>query len=182
MWPCRLAALLGLALTAVAPLARAEEPRAAVATAPEPQAQTNWYGWQILLADALSVGLVYAGGTHDQGAVVVAGLGAYGLGGPVVHLGHGRDGLAVASIGLRGGLPILGGVIGFFADTSSLTRAAGIAIGVIAGAATASALDISLLAREAVPVAKQPAVSAFSVTPALAVGKQQTVVGAAGTF
>jgi hypothetical protein len=47
-----------------------------------------------------------------QTAAFFAGVGAYGLGAPLVHLGHGSGRKAAASLGLRFGLPVGGAIVG----------------------------------------------------------------------
>jgi hypothetical protein len=73
--------------------------------APAVQART-WYGYQIMLADAASIGLGLAVNSPE---VVIVGY----LGAPLVLHGiHGRLGWAIASLMMRGILPILGIAIG----------------------------------------------------------------------
>jgi hypothetical protein len=69
------------------------------------QAERQWYGWQILAADAAS--WMLAGGISPVFALGVAGSGA------AVHLAHGQGGRrAAASVALRAGGLVAGGVIG----------------------------------------------------------------------
>ena len=81
-------------------------------------AEVSWYGWQTLLSDAASGSVMLTGATllkdHDglSTAVVVSGLMGYELGAPVVHILHHQRGHAPASLGLRLGLPLLGGLAG----------------------------------------------------------------------
>ena len=80
-------------------------PRAAPPPAPETRL-TSWYGYQIIIADAASLGL---GLLADSPHVLAAGY----LAGPIIiHALHGRPGLAVGSPMLRVFLPLLGVAIG----------------------------------------------------------------------
>ncbi len=71
--------------------------------APPPQdlREARWYGWQVMLADAASVGLIYAGAKRDDGTLMALGVaGALTLP-PLIHLAHGGEGDAVKSFAVR---------------------------------------------------------------------------------
>ena len=73
----------------------------------------RWYGDQSLVVDGTAVGVTLIGGGVVLGTAgditgLVVGAGTIGLGGltyligsPIVHLAHGRGGIAGASLGLR---------------------------------------------------------------------------------
>jgi hypothetical protein len=84
---------------------------------------TRWYGYQLLLADALSVGLIYAGAGSDTGALATAGVGGMFLGAPIVHAVQGEPGRAFGSLGLRLAMPLAGAAIAMWAyDRSNRDR------------------------------------------------------------
>jgi hypothetical protein len=89
-------------------------PPSSVAVTPPPleaprEAETEpSYRWQIAVADASSLALLFT--VTDRGALG-GGL-LYLLGGPVIHLAHGEAGRAVGSLGLRVALPIAGAFVG----------------------------------------------------------------------
>jgi len=64
----------------------------------------RWYGWQIAAADAGTV--LCAVATRSKICAV-----PFVLSGPIVHLAHDRPGLALASLGLRGVLPVMGALM-----------------------------------------------------------------------
>lgn len=82
--------------------------------APESTAR-NWYGWEIVAADATSgLAVAVAAGILrvDIGeAILIGGIG-YLVGGPIVHLANGEGGGAARSLGLRLLLPVAVGALG----------------------------------------------------------------------
>ena len=87
---CRIAFIA--ALMATAATARAED------GAPP---QTRWYGWQIMLADAAGIALIFAGAKGDNAAVATAGVSVLVLGSPLIHLAHHAPGDAATSLLVR---------------------------------------------------------------------------------
>jgi hypothetical protein len=79
-----------------------------------------------------------------------AALAVYGLGAPVVHVAHGRYGVALGSLGLRVGLPVLGGLVTWKMAGCAGGDLCGLAAipGAVFGAASAIAIDASALAWE----------------------------------
>jgi hypothetical protein len=76
---------------------------------PAPEVDTQWYGWQTLIADGVSLATL-VGGAFSETLVVPSAffaLGGYALGGPAVHWSHGHVGRGFLSMGLR-----LGGMLG----------------------------------------------------------------------
>ena len=82
------------------------EPESTTA-APAVETEPHWYGGRILVADALALGLGYAAvqGTDSESMMLLA-LGSFVVTPAVMHLQHGRPARALASAGLRLGLPL----------------------------------------------------------------------------
>jgi len=107
------------------------------------------------LASATSIGLFLAGdalesqGTPIPDAMMAAGAISTPMVGPIVHMRHHRYGRALASLGLRVGLPITAGIIGArSAQCGADSIACGVGelgLGMVIGAVLASALDTTLL-------------------------------------
>ncbi|HSO41034.1 MAG TPA: hypothetical protein VLT33_51265 [Labilithrix sp.] len=135
--------------------ARVSEPAPSATTAGE----SYWYGWQIMIADAASIATMAAGGAMGSSTVGVIGVGGYFVAAPVVHGVQGRTGVAFGSFGLRAGMPMLGGFIGYAAagSCSADERSAFLGclfhgwaeamVGGLIGAAGAIVLDTALLAQ-----------------------------------
>lgn len=106
--PIRWSGYAGLALGFGAPRAAAD---------PAPLSIKGWYGWQILAIDLPSI-VAFTLGRRDESnpnhpaqtprftATVHAALGAFALGGPVVHLAHGHGWRAGASLATRLVVPL----------------------------------------------------------------------------
>src|ERR1700722_5047248 len=86
--------------------------------------RSEWYGWQTALADIAPIVLTTAGfmGTkvctaacgHDWSAPLLgAGVGTCVLGAPIVHAAHGRWKRGIADAGMRLGIPMVTGLIGY---------------------------------------------------------------------
>src|SRR3954469_29359 len=78
-----------------------------------PLTKRHWYGWQTLATDGAGLALIVTGGApqyRGPAAVTAAsiGVGALFLGGPLVHVAHGRWGTGVLDFGLRLTLPLVG--------------------------------------------------------------------------
>ncbi len=188
-------------LLASAASARADEPTAPSASSfargPRP-ADREWYGWQVLLVDGASVVgtplvAVAASSAGATSAAVLVGLGGYFFGGPMVHAVHGRPGVALGSLALRVGLPVVGGIAGAMFDKCGNTRElclpAHAALGIVAGALGAIALDAGLLAYEKEAGEEARARDArrsrrtIQLTPAIAPRREGGVdVGVSATF
>lgn len=73
----------------------------------------DWYGWQTLATDATADTLLVGGGLFGESKeAAIAAAALYTFGGPIVHVAHGEWGRAGISLGLRLGLPTLGGLVG----------------------------------------------------------------------
>jgi hypothetical protein len=165
--------ILGLGMLCFASLASAQTAEATSATptvnlTPQreaPLTERRWYGWQGLALDggALTLGLtalaLEASDSPNRessaGGVALAGAVVYGLGAPVVHVVHERPWQGLASLGMRGALPVLGGALGLGLATCPPPTgdygncgAPEALLGVAGGALIAIALDATLLGWE----------------------------------
>lgn len=142
--------------------------------------ETKWYGWQTLITDGASL-LVTP-------IVPVGGAGGYLLGGPIVHIAHGRPATAAASLGVRIGAPLLGWFTGkalaAHECSSCSSRLVGGIYGVIGaglGATAAVAIDAAVLGRKRAPI-EQPRKTA-SVLPSAGPRREGGFdVGVVGTW
>jgi len=121
----------------------------------EVEFKTHWYGWQIMLIDAAALGVVatdLALGERASPVPGILGLGAYALGGPIVHLVHQRPPAALGSLGLRLALPVVGALIGATAENCNRRCTGGgpTLVGGVVGAVFAVGIDATL-ARERPP-------------------------------
>ena len=154
--------------TAVGVVSAALIDHLAVSRIPQrPHANTRWYGWQTIVADAAGMGFglyLYLNanerGVTEEGIVVfplTQWLGIYFLGtlaSPVIHLVHGEWQAALGALPLRllGG-PILGAgaMLGYCAAVAEKGCAnEGFSWGMMVGAIFVAAIDATLLAREEV--------------------------------
>jgi hypothetical protein len=87
--------------------------REAPPSAVEPELVTVNYRSDVVLADGLSLGAVFLGALGDKEEAAAWGLTGYFLAAPIVHIAHGRGVQALQSFGLRAGLPLLGGWMGY---------------------------------------------------------------------
>lgn len=98
-----------------APASRVSASESGAASAPT---ESYWYGWQTLTVDGASLTTALLGSGTQTAALGYLSLGGLLLGSPIVHFAHGRVGAGFGSLALRGGLPILGGIIGYAAAGS----------------------------------------------------------------
>ena len=160
-----------------------------------------WYGWQTLVgvlpADALLVSAVATAGARDQQARTWAGFaGAVGVpikltSGAFVHLGHGRWGIALASLGATTGGTMLGAMLGGAVGWSMQSTCGtgdgcaarlgnGLFIGAFAGASLANFFDVSLSIEK--PKRPSDALSAARTTLVPLFGSGRAGLAWAGTF
>jgi hypothetical protein len=150
---------------------------------------TRWYGYQLLLADALSVGLVYAGAGSGTGALATAGVGGMLLGAPIVHAVQGEPGRAFGSLGLRLAMPLAGAAIAMWAydrgnrDSRSCDCMGGALAGMggmVLGLGAAMLTDALLLGwRPETPARKR---TSIAMIPSVGVAPGGGSVGLAGRF
>jgi hypothetical protein len=123
---------------------------------PEP-VRPAWYGWQTLLLDVASIGLVAGSiATRDETATQLGGtLGgaAFVIAPPAVHAAHKNKPAIIRSVLMRLGAPVLGVLAGFLiggavrSSDESDAPAIGAAIGAGTGAIFASVFDAAVWAR-----------------------------------
>lgn len=116
----------------------------------------RWYGWQVLIPDAIALALFSSSAlSHDRfGPLGLAGAVVYGIGGPGVHWFHGRIGEGFGSVGLR----LLGAGVGF--GLALITPASGLAqdLLIIGPPVVAMLVDIALNSTETRTFARTRAV------------------------
>jgi hypothetical protein len=160
----------------------------APSSSPAPNPERIWYGWQTLAADGGSIllGGVTALVTQSNAKLENLGpglfLAGYGLGAPIVHFAHGNAGGGGASIALRLGLPLVGGIAGFalapsHSDWSTLGY---IGLGMLLGAGGAAVIDASVLAYNETKLA--PKNEALHVVPSVGFVRGKPALGLSGTF
>jgi hypothetical protein len=123
------------------------------AVPPLPQASADSdegerYGHYMLLADAATMSMSIAA---ESGELFLA---SYLLTGAVVHFANGEVGRGLGSIGLRAGLPLVGGLAGAAAADGCSGELCGlghIAVGMMLGMGTALVVDWVALARKSGP-------------------------------
>jgi hypothetical protein len=167
-------------LTVAAPLASSSS---ALALAPERAGQPStvakdrasqestreWYGTPIVISDVLALGALFGGTaiaiTSDSPLgkpLALAGLGAYLVGGPLVHIDEKRLGPGVGSLSLRLLIPVVGAATGTLLgalassdcrrnDSDSCVEdgmLVAFAVGSVAGLLAAAIVDSAVLARK----------------------------------
>ncbi len=177
--------------------ARAEDDSTTTAPKPSAEPETTWYGAQTLAADGAAIALALVGGaaSRSQGisnTLLTASVAAYGLGAPIVHIAHGRGGVAAGDLLLRIGAPFLGGLFGalmggaawgqssYCGDGGSCGALVGGMFGLGAGMLTASIVDAAALAYE--PAAPHDASAKQQIGVRVAPSFAPGGVGAIGTF
>jgi hypothetical protein len=183
------AATLAAVLAAVSPARAADDGREApvVPLTPDaddqPPVEKHWYGWQVLAADA-------GGLLATVGCVSISGADAclipFLIAAPSVHLAHSRPMSALASVGLRVALPIVGAAIAVQAANCSedewLCGLSEMGVGVMIGTVAASVLDLALLSTE---TRERPGVGPSRLSllsPAVSAGPNGASFGLQGRF
>jgi hypothetical protein len=206
-WTNLLVLILGTPalLAQTAPTAQAAEPaepqsgNVALVSDSKDQATKEWYGMPIVVTDIAALGIFLGGmvaadrGSDVGSGIMLAGVGAYVLGGPIVHLTEHNVGKGFASLGLRAGAPlagaltgaIVGGVIGSGRncggknDTCALADlAVGGVVGLIAGGLVAMVIDDAGFAYKSAPAKSL----ALSVTPVYQPATRQTGLALRGIW
>ncbi|MBK7585538.1 MAG: hypothetical protein IPI67_35805 [Myxococcales bacterium] len=144
----------------------------------------RWYGGQTLIADGASLGAIFAGGAAESSELAVFGLLGMFFAAPIVHAAHGHAGKPFASLGLRVGLPIVGGFVGCAADDSDgmFGCLGGAAAGMFLGLVAASVLDASVIAYEDVPPQRAKRTPAVGVTASVVWLRDRGTLGVSGWF
>lgn len=159
-------------------------PEAGASIATRPERQREYYGWQVLGADmaSLLVGLAIT----DSGTGALTGMTGYALGGPIIHATHRNYGTAVASLGLRLGLPMAGGLMGrgvysIEHEGEDWDVLAYMAAGVVLGAITAAMLDWAILGwtDKHAPSPREPR---HGLVPQVTAGEHGVSLGVLGRF
>lgn len=156
--------------------------------------ERHWYGWPLLISDTASLvtALVALDGSDNEIGVRLAGA-TYAFVPAAVHLYHGNEMRALASVGLRVGLPLLGAYlmhgVSDCGPGSSIGCGFGDAIaGFTLGAGAAIAIDhVMSIDRHApardpryVRATRRP--PAMEVAPTLAVTPRGGALGLLGRF
>jgi hypothetical protein len=146
---------------------------------------TRWYGWQTLVTDGVALFLATTASSDRTSSLGVPALMTYGLGGPIVHLAHGRPGAAFGSFAARAGLPLVGFGVGMVAQGGQCGEFCILPVLLgMAGIPAAIALDAAVIARE--PVKRPPPSSVALVqrlTPSVAPRREGGVeLSLAGAF
>lgn len=147
-----------------------------------PESPARWYGWKILVADAVTASLFGAAGVlHESrrnGAsdtFLAIGVGSYVVGPALVHFYEGNWGRGLGSVGVRGGIPVVTGGIGLLIDGAGCNGdgcgVPGAVVGVVVGVLGAIALDAAVLAWGPASV---------KLTPRVASGRME--LGLSGAF
>jgi hypothetical protein len=144
-------------------------------------AARRWYGWQTLAFDGAAIGaLALATAAHSE-ALAAVGLLSYALASPAVHVGHHRPLIALASVGLRIGMPAAGAIITTADDCSGeLCRLEALAAGMLVGAAGAIAIDAGVLSWDRLE--SQEPHRSIGLLPTVEIGRERNVVGVQGIF
>jgi hypothetical protein len=163
-------------------------------------AERQWYGWQTLLIDGVSLGSMPLevgsssfASTPTASYLFVGSMSGYLLGPPLVHALHGSWARAATDLALRAGAVALGGLVGSampeLAPSCDPVRAScltvntngGVVVFALAGAMIASTIDASFLGWEAHPREASRGPS-LMVVPTAEVTPTGGGLGIGGTF
>jgi hypothetical protein len=127
---------LVLALSAAEPIPEATTPLPPA----RPTMETQWYGWQVLGIDAITI-------ASSVGSISI-GAPLYVLAPQIAHFANGQIGNMGGSIALRLGLPVLGGAGGYLAFCNTSADGdqrphcgTGTTAGIVGGMLAATAID-----------------------------------------
>ena len=136
--------------------------------------ETQWYGWQPLVADTAALGLATQGGVN----LILPAVGSYVVAAPVIHLVHGRVGAALGSLAVRIAMPVMFGQW-LDRDCRGQEQCGPEAVGgLVLGMAVAVMIDATALSWESKPVKPR----STAVMPTAAVTKEGLSLGLAGVF
>ena len=175
----------------------ASEPEAidasAGSTAEAATPDRTFYGWQNIVVGYAGLGMI-AGGIRGGGALPIAGLGVYALGGPIVHLAHKEYVRAAGSLLINVLTPVLVGAVahsldqpctGSHEDGCSLNDVQYAITGLIVGMLAAPIIDGVAMGWEDAP--RKPAPE-LAIQPTVTVARKEangastTMFGVAGVF
>jgi hypothetical protein len=108
-------------------------------------------GISLLVVPAVGLAVADKRQGDGGGTAVALAAGSYVLAPPIIHLAHGRAGIAAASLGLRLGAPLGGGFLGALAAGDcggDFCRLGGAALGFILGMVVATTIDAAVLSYE----------------------------------
>lgn len=129
---------------------------------------SEWYGLSTLAVDGVALTTLVVGAEIDSSVLAGVGLIALGVGAPMVHASHGRNGAALGSMALRVGLTFGGAALGASSascsDEEDFCGLGGAAVGGLTGFAVAVAIDHLLLARATRTVRTAHVVPRFSAS------------------
>jgi hypothetical protein len=120
--------------------------------APPPEPTRTWYGWQTLLADGASLGLILVSASgHGESlqGFTVAGVLGYFFAPPIVHWAHGNASNGFASLGIRAGgalLVVVGAVGAYGGGHGSSGGGPGVALAVAGVVCMIAAIPIDAAA------------------------------------
>lgn len=169
----------------------------AVEAPPPPRRVHRWYGFQTLIVDTAIFAIGTVGLAVNEPTLTTVGITGYFIGGPIIHWSHGHVGKGFGDFGLRCAFPVgglaVGAIIGVIAmprDNSSKASdivTAGVAVGAVAGVLAAFAFDALVLADDTVTDGPDEARArlekpSYTLLPQVALGKNATTLGVAGTF
>lgn len=143
------------------------------------QTKRVWYGWQLLLVDAASLGMIGAFHYTENSAGIFAAGGLPVFGAPIVHGLHGRSERAAGSFALRallafGGMGLVGTTVGPDCTTDYCMHPAPLILsGVLSGM-----IDGFLLQNEAVETPSKN----IAIVPTMEVGSGHLTMGLSGSF
>jgi len=146
-----------------------------------------WYGWQVVAADAASIGFALACMRTGNDGCPLASAG-YWLGGPIIHTIHRGAERGAVSLSLRVGLPLAGAVAGWLLDGCTrmpdddvlFCAGEGAVVGVAIGTVAAIVVDGAWAFDDA--PARRPIARVPSLGPTLTFNRDSAGVGLAGRF
>lgn len=156
---------------------------------PEPKPPSVWYGWQTLIADGASIGTLVvaaAADDHSSSGDDLAGLALLGyvVAPGIIHFVHRNPGRGFASMGIRIGMPLAGGILGASIASGCdgfLCEADGAAVGLLLGMGGAIAIDAAVFAYDdRKPRSARSAKAGPSISPIVSVLPGRAFVGIAG--
>ncbi len=157
----------------------------------DPAPEKYGYRWQVIVADSATVAMslvigALADGGDRPGALATLTIASYFFSTPMVHGVHRQGKRALASFGMRAGLPLLLGFLGEKIDgtppcdvCNDTLRSKGKLVGLTAGVLISMAVDNVLLTR---PIYRKRERPRAAWTPALGGVRGGATAGVAGTF